>query len=213
MKYIYFSLSAWFPRRKAFYFIIMNQLLEIIKTRRTIKPIAMNGNTIDDALVEKCLEAANWAPTHGRTEPWRFVVYSGDATKRFCEDHATLYKANTPEEEFVISKYESIKNQALTISHIVIAMMKRTEMTKIPFLEEYAAVSASVQNILLMAHAQGIATIWSTGGMLLHPAMKEYFQLKEQDEVLGAILMGYTDNEPKEGTRKTDFKDKIIWNR
>lgn len=24
------------------------------------------------------LEAANWAPTHGRTEPWRFVVLSPD---------------------------------------------------------------------------------------------------------------------------------------
>lgn len=24
--------------------------------------------------VEQLLEAANWAPTHGRTEPWRFVV-------------------------------------------------------------------------------------------------------------------------------------------
>lgn len=25
------------------------------------------------------LEAANWAPTHGKTEPWRFVVLSEDA--------------------------------------------------------------------------------------------------------------------------------------
>lgn len=26
------------------------------------------------AVVEAMLEAANWAPTHGKTEPWRFVV-------------------------------------------------------------------------------------------------------------------------------------------
>lgn len=25
------------------------------------------------------MEAANWAPTHGRTEPWRFVVIGPDA--------------------------------------------------------------------------------------------------------------------------------------
>lgn len=24
--------------------------------------------------MEQLLEAANWAPTHGRTEPWKFVV-------------------------------------------------------------------------------------------------------------------------------------------
>ena len=26
------------------------------------------------SVVEQLLEAANWAPTHGRTEPWKFVV-------------------------------------------------------------------------------------------------------------------------------------------
>ena len=29
--------------------------------------------------VEQLLEAANWAPTHGRTEPWRFVVLGQEA--------------------------------------------------------------------------------------------------------------------------------------
>ena len=24
--------------------------------------------------MEQLLEAANWAPTHGKTEPWRYVV-------------------------------------------------------------------------------------------------------------------------------------------
>ena len=28
--------------------------------------------------LEQMLEAANWAPTHGKTEPWRFVVLSED---------------------------------------------------------------------------------------------------------------------------------------
>ena len=28
--------------------------------------------------VEWLLEAANWAPTHGKTEPWRWVVLSED---------------------------------------------------------------------------------------------------------------------------------------
>ncbi len=26
--------------------------------------------------IEQLLEAANWAPTHGKTEPWRWVVLS-----------------------------------------------------------------------------------------------------------------------------------------
>lgn len=26
------------------------------------------------SVLEQLLDAANWAPTHGRTEPWKFVV-------------------------------------------------------------------------------------------------------------------------------------------
>ena len=29
-------------------------------------------------MIEQLLEAANWAPTHGKTEPWRWVVLSED---------------------------------------------------------------------------------------------------------------------------------------
>lgn len=31
------------------------------------------------------LEAANWAPTHGKTEPWRFVVLSEDALQEMIQ--------------------------------------------------------------------------------------------------------------------------------
>ena len=33
-------------------------------------------------LLRAMLEAANWAPTHGITEPWRFVVLQGEAIDR-----------------------------------------------------------------------------------------------------------------------------------
>lgn len=31
------------------------------------------------------LDAANWAPTHGKTEPWRFVVMGKDSSKEMLE--------------------------------------------------------------------------------------------------------------------------------
>jgi hypothetical protein len=50
------------------------QLSLLIKTRRSIVPKHMTGETVPQDSIETILEAANWAPTHGRTEPWRFVV-------------------------------------------------------------------------------------------------------------------------------------------
>jgi nitroreductase len=34
----------------------------------------MTGGTVSKHDITALLEAANWAPTHGKTEPWRFVV-------------------------------------------------------------------------------------------------------------------------------------------
>lgn len=34
----------------------------------------MTGDDVSRETIMALLEAANWAPTHGKTEPWRFVV-------------------------------------------------------------------------------------------------------------------------------------------
>ncbi len=45
-------------------------LLNIIKARRTITPKDFNGNEVTQEELKDILEAANWAPTHKKTEPW-----------------------------------------------------------------------------------------------------------------------------------------------
>ncbi len=37
------------------------------------------------SIVEAMLEAANWAPTHGKTEPWRFVVLGRAAQEELLD--------------------------------------------------------------------------------------------------------------------------------
>ena len=63
-------------------------IIENIHTRRTIKPEQCIPGEIAESDVWKILECANWAPTHGYTEPWRFVVFSGNAKHQFAFDHA-----------------------------------------------------------------------------------------------------------------------------
>ena len=38
------------------------------------------------------LEAANWAPTHGKTEPWRFVVLGKAASQEMLELSAKVHR-------------------------------------------------------------------------------------------------------------------------
>jgi nitroreductase len=183
---------------------------EIVQKRRTVKPGQMNGQIIPEQDIKDIIETANWAPTHGRTEPWRLLVLTGENLKKFCEHHAQLYWANTPEDVRTETKANTLANMGNKASHLIIMIMKRTPETKIIVEEEYAAVAAATQNMLLAATAKGIASFWSTGGMTHHPSMKMYLELPEADLLMGLLYFGYTD-EHKKGLRKTTIEEKTIW--
>src|ERR1700741_3693738 len=104
----------------------------LIQNRRSTKPADMNGKKIDNILINQLLALADWAPTHGRTEPWRFIVYENEAKQDFCSAHAELYKTNTDPEKFTNAKYEKLQQQGNTLSHIIVAYMKRTQQNSIP---------------------------------------------------------------------------------
>jgi nitroreductase len=190
----------------------INVLAELIVNRRSIKPALFNGKKIDDQQIVQLLTLANWAPTHGFTEPWRFIVYSNDAVKKFCADQAGLYKLNEPPAAFNTAKYEKQLHNGDNTSHLIAVYMKRGTNPNIPELEEICATAAAVQNVLLGAEALGIATLWSTGGMVLRPEIKDYLGLAEADKMIGLLSLGYTDEAPKPG-RRGPAEEKIIWRR
>lgn len=179
-----------------------------IKSRRSIKPAMMNGNKIPNGHVAALLELADWAPNHGNTQPWQFVVYA-DPTK-FCAQHAELYQQNTAPEVFNPTTFNNLTHMGDKVSHIVIASMKRGDLPKIPPFEEVAAASAAVQNLLIGATALNIASFWSTGGMTLRPEFKAFLELGDDDNVLGILYLGYADEHP-EGKRKVPVEEKIKW--
>lgn len=188
----------------------IHMLETIIRTRRSVKPESYTGDPVSDDLIAALLENAQWAPTHARTEPWRFVVCSGNGLQQLAEFQAELYKSTTTPETFNQLKYEKLLSGPLKASHIILIGMKRQPTQKLPEVEEVAAVSCAVQNILLSAHAYGIGAYWSTGGMTYHPEMRNFMQLEEHDQCLGMIYIGNYTLPIAEGKR-SGMEDKVIW--
>ena len=185
-------------------------LKEIIENRRTIKPELFNGEKVSHTDILDILEAANWAPTHLFTEPWRFIVYEYEKVLEFCQLHANLYQTHTPEDKFSEAKYQKIIRRAEKTSHLIIAYMHRSENDKPPVQEEIVSVSCAIQNILLSASARGIATYIGTGGMCYDPSLKSALHLYEKDLVLGFIYFGKTDK-VLQGKRKSPISEKVKW--
>ena len=185
-------------------------LQEIVINRRSSKPASFNGRKIEDSQIRQLLELANWAPSHGLTEPWRFIVYSGEAVRQFCQEHAEQYRRSTPADQFNSGKYEKQAHNGDLASHLIAVYMKRGSNPAIPALEEICATAAAADNILLGAEALGIAVLWSTGGTILQPIMKEYLGLGSDDVILGLLYLGYTD-EPQRQGKRTPITEKTKW--
>ena len=185
---------------------------EIIKHRRNVKPSFFTGEIIPDSKVLKILSSANWAPTHGYTEPWRFVVFSGNSLKTFAQFQSNLYKEVTSNEKFKELKYQKLKDKPLLASHIIAIGIHLSDKSTIPLLEEIVATSCSVQNILLTAAANKVAVHWTSGGMTYTDEMKDFLGFKPNDLVLGFLYLGKApDKIIQEGRRISLITEKITW--
>src|SRR5438552_15366104 len=75
-------------------------LLAAIQQRRSFGLKDLKPDPVARELVEALLEAAQWAPNHGHTEPWRFTVYTGAGRQALGEAFAAAYRLGTPAEKF-----------------------------------------------------------------------------------------------------------------
>ncbi|MFT4757912.1 MAG: nitroreductase, partial [Vicingaceae bacterium] len=110
---------------------------EIIKSRRAVFPAQYNNEVIKEEEIKAILAAANWAPTHRRTEPWRFKVLQGEMKGKLADFLADTYKEKTENpSEFKYNKYKKNPRKAACV--IAICMQRDPEGV-IPEWEEIAA--------------------------------------------------------------------------
>jgi nitroreductase len=189
-----------------------DELNRLIAERRSIYPKMYTGELVDDSIVHKLLENANWAPTHRFTEPWRFNVYKGEGIKKLAEFQANLYKEKvTKEGGFDEAKHEKLLKKPLLCSHIISIGMKRDPKASIPEMEEVAAVSMAVQNMYLTATAYGVGCYWGTGGITFYEEAKPFFGLGEEDKLMGFLFIGIPSEGLKMKGMRGSIEDKTHW--
>ncbi|MGB3142699.1 MAG: nitroreductase [Maribacter sp.] len=183
-------------------------IFDIIKKRRSIFPVQYNGQPIAKADIQKVLEAANWAPTHKKTEPWRFKVIQGEAKAKLGLFLSLKYM-ETMEKPQEFKARKLIENPKLAGAIIAICM-QRDPKESLPEWEEVAAVAMAVQNMWLLCTEMGIGAYWSSPGLIKY--MDEFFTMEEGEKCLGFFYMGHFNGEFPEVTKnsieaKTDWLD------
>ena len=180
--------------------------IELIKSRRSIMPLQYNNIPIEDEDINLILEAANWAPTHKKTEPWRYKVLKNGFKDNFGKFLGEKYKEIS--EHYSKFKFDKLIEKVKKSSVIILICMQRDPNESIPEWEEIASVSMSVQNMWLMATNLNIGAYWSSTKLINF--IGEYIPLNKGEICLGIFYMGkYSDEAPLRKPRP--IQDKTKW--
>jgi nitroreductase len=160
------------------------------------------------ALIEKLLAAAAQAPNHYRVRPWRFIVLTGDSRKQLGDVFAASQLDRKPD----LPPEALDKTRALPLrAPVVIAVgVEKPSEEKVSEIENIAAVAAACQNLLLAAHAEGLAVMWRTGEWARDPKAKEFLGLAADQHLLAYLYIGYPEF-VAEAQARPSFEDRTVW--
>jgi nitroreductase len=182
----------------------------LVRSRRSVFPKQFDpGKKVDDAIVRQILENATWAPSHGNTEPWHFVVFTGKGLEKLATFQSELYQ-QTAGEGFKEATYTKLKENPLKASHIIALGMKRSEARRHPEVEEVEAVACAVQNIYLSVTAYGLGGYWTSGGVTYNEKARAFFGLGADDRLLGFFYLGHV-AVPSPAAKRKPLEEKVVW--
>ena len=132
----------------------MPEALDLLKTRRSIKPIELNGPGPSTSEIETLLTVASRVPDHGKLTPWRFIVFEGDARLAAGEKIAAQFRTKRPDATPDQVEHE---RKRLARAPLVIAVVSRAAPhVKIPEWEQIMSAGAATTSLVMAAHALGL---------------------------------------------------------
>ncbi len=168
----------------------MSDIIEFLKTRRSVKPRDMNGASPSAGELETILTIGARVPDHGKITPWRFIVFEGEARIRAGEIIAQVLLRKHPD----ASATEIARARvSLSDAPLVIAVISSIKShPKVPSWEQQLSAGASAMNIVTAASALGYGANWLTGWFAFDRDVLTAFGLKPDEQVAGFVHIGKT---------------------
>jgi nitroreductase len=169
--------------------------VDLLKTRRSIKPREMIAPGPSPAEIETILTIGARVPDHGKLAPWRFIVFEGDARARASEMIAKVFASKNPNAQ---STEIEIEKRRLTDAPLVIGVVSSAKPhPKVPRWEQELSAGASAMNIVTAATALGYGACWLTGWFAFDRDVLDGLGLKADEKLAGFVHIG-TPSKPTE---------------
>ncbi len=172
----------------------MNEIISLLRTRRSAPAPLLQGPAPSEADIEALLAVAARVPDHGKIVPWRFVVFAGEARVRAGAMIAAVYaEANAGAEE----KRLAVERNRFAAPLVIGVVSRAGAHPKVPEWEQVLSAGAACMNLIVAANAMGFATVWLTEWYAYDRQVLERFGLAADEKVAGFIHIGRAP-EPRE---------------
>ena len=166
----------------------MPEALELLKTRRSLKPVELASPGPSPAEIETLLTVAARVPDHGKLTPWRFIVFEGDARLAAGAAIEAAFRAKYPEATPEQVGYE---HKRLARAPLVIAVVSRAgPHVKIPEWEQVLSAGAAAMNVVHAAHALGFGANWMTEWYAYDRRVLDALGLAPNERIVGFVHIG-----------------------
>ena len=177
----------------------MPDALELLKTRRSVKPIELTGPAPSPAQIETMLTVAARVPDHGKLKPWRFIVFEGEARLAAGAIIAEAFKSQRAD---ATAEQVEFERKRLARAPLVIAVVSRAgPHVKIPEWEQQLSAGAAAMNLVIAAHAMGFAASWITEWYAYDRGVLDRLGLAPNERIAGFVHIGRPAKPPEDRER------------
>ena len=164
--------------------------IEAIRTRRSLRQLA--EKPVLRAAVDEVLELACLAPAPHHTRPWRYVVVSRERRARLAEAMGAAWRADLERDGHPAALIEKLlrrsTRQIVSAPVLILACLTHEGLRAWPDerrqRNEWAmaqqSIGAAMQNLMLGAHARGLASYWISAPLWSPEAVREALELPQE---------------------------------
>lgn len=161
----------------------------LIQSRQTILPKRLGAPGPNVAELAAILEAAAHAPDHGQLQPWRFVLVPDTARTLLADVFALALQERDP--EATPEQIEQAREKAYRSPVLLLAVVDSARGdADIDLAERLVSAGCAIQNMLLMATAQGFGSALTSGKALKAASLRALFRLGCDEQALCFVSIG-----------------------
>ncbi|MCY4105090.1 MAG: nitroreductase family protein [Chloroflexi bacterium] len=193
---------------------------EVLQQRRSIR--SYRDQPVSRKLIEQILVSAQWAPSAHNRQPWRFVIIEQvHHRERLAAAMGARLRTDLLADGVPLPQIEAdcarSRKRILAAPVLILICLSMVDMDAYPdekraqaeFLMAVQSVAMAGQNLMLAAHAAGLASCWLCAPLFCPQTVTDCLDLPEDWQAQGLITLGYAADQ-REKSRKP-IVEALLW--